>query len=315
VATQALTSPAIVVARSSWRRYAASFNCRIGLLVLVLVPAEIFLARRLHLNGLLQFADVWSSVPGIAILLGCLCYGHHYRLVRIIDTCELAIWSRVLMSVFALLFQIAGRSPYPFADRQLNTIDARMHVQTASIVHMVARLPPLVTVLDTAYTILPVLILCAILVPPFFGDAVASRRFVTGTVLASLIGVVLFGFLPVAGPWITQPLLPTPKQAAVTAYFVLLKSPGPVRLNYLLGGIVSFPSFHVVYAILSAAALGSIRMLRIPVWILATLICISTITTGWHYGIDVLAGFILSIIVIWLARQIEPNGCPAQHSR
>jgi membrane-associated phospholipid phosphatase len=310
MATQALISPPSVVAQPSWIRYAASFNCRIGLLVLVLVPAEIFLVRRFHLYGLSQYADVWPSVP---IFLGCLWYGHKCRLPRLIDACELAVWARVLFNVLTLLMQIAGRSPYPLVDRQLGAIDAQMHFQTVSIIHIVARLPPLVTILGFIYSLITWFIIAAILVPPFFGDTVATRRFITGMVLASLIAAILFTFVPAAGPWTIQPILPTQKQAAVAAYLVHLKHSGPVLLESAHDGIVAFPSFHVVYAILSAAALGTIRRLRTPAWILATLICISTITTGWHYGIDVLAGIILSIVVIWLARQIEPDGYPAQY--
>ena len=220
----------------------------------------------------------------------------------------------MLFSLLSLLIQIAGRSPYPLVDRRLNAIDAGMHFQTASMVHLVARFPPLVAALNNAYAVEPIFVICAVLVPPFCGLTIASRRFVTALILASLLTAILFIFMPAAGPWITQPLQANSKQADITAYLISLKSPGPVRLNAVNDGIVSFPSFHVVYAILSAVALGSIRWLRAPVWIFAAIICISTITSGWHYGIDVLAGIILSIIVIWLARQIEPDGCPAQHS-
>ena len=45
-------------------------------------------------------------------------------------------------------------------------------------------------------------------------------------------------------------------------------------------GIVAFPSFHVLLAILTAVALSAIRWLRIPVWALALLVGISTLTTG-----------------------------------
>jgi membrane-associated phospholipid phosphatase len=311
MATQALISPAIVVARPSWSRYAASFNGRIGLLVLILVPAEIFLARRFDLYGLLNYTVDWRI---FAILLCLLWYFHSVQSPRLIDSCQLAIWGIVLISVLSILVQIAGRSPYPLADRQLGAIDARMHFQTATIIHSVARLPPLVTILDFIYYQVTWLIIAAVLVPPLCGHTVAARRFVTGIVLAGLITVILFTFVPAAGPWSTQPYLPSQQQAAVSAYLVRLKHSGPILLDSRNNGIVSFPSFHVVYAILATTALSSIRRLRTPAWILATLICISTITTGWHYGIDVLAGIILSIVTIWLARQIEPDGCPAQHS-
>jgi membrane-associated phospholipid phosphatase len=69
-------------------------------------------------------------------------------------------------------------------------------------------------------------------------------------------------------------------------------------------GIVSFPSFHVVLAILSAVALSCIRPLRAPVWILAAMICASTIVTGWHYAIDILGGLVVAMISIPVANRI-----------
>jgi membrane-associated phospholipid phosphatase len=61
-----------------------------------------------------------------------------------------------------------------------------------------------------------------------------------------------------------------------------------------------------VLAILSAVALGTIRRLRAWSWVLAGLICISAITTGWHYGIDILGGIILTVVTMiatsWIPR-------------
>jgi membrane-associated phospholipid phosphatase len=42
----------------------------------------------------------------------------------------------------------------------------------------------------------------------------------------------------------------------------------------------------------------SIRRLRAWAWVLTVLICISAITTGWHYGVDVLGGIILAIVSV-----------------
>jgi hypothetical protein len=53
-------------------------------------------------------------------------------------------------------------------------------------------------------------------------------------------------------------------------------------------GIVCFPSFHVIWAVLSGWSLWSIKPLRILGAELASLV---VVTTGWHYVCDVLAGF------------------------
>ena len=75
-----------------------------------------------------------------------------------------------------------------------------------------------------------------------------------------------------------------------------MKSGVPVEMMGATTAIVSFPSFHVALALLSAVYLSTFRRLRVTNWILAGLITISTVTTGWHYGIDVLGGIALAAV-------------------
>jgi len=67
----------------------------------------------------------------------------------------------------------------------------------------------------------------------------------------------------------------------------------------------------VVLAVLSAFALRRTRVVRVFAWVLCGLVCIATITTGWHYLIDVLAGLVLSAAALWLAARLEPDRPPA----
>jgi membrane-associated phospholipid phosphatase len=69
-------------------------------------------------------------------------------------------------------------------------------------------------------------------------------------------------------------------------------------------GAVCCPSFHVIWAILSAQALSSFRWLKPVVWPYAALVLISTVTTGWHYVVDVFAGVLISAVAVWAARQV-----------
>jgi membrane-associated phospholipid phosphatase len=67
-------------------------------------------------------------------------------------------------------------------------------------------------------------------------------------------------------------------------------------------GIICFPSFHVIWAILCAAALWGFRPLRIPIALLSGTIVVSTMTTGWHYFSDVLAGVVIAVLAIAIAK-------------
>jgi membrane-associated phospholipid phosphatase len=60
--------------------------------------------------------------------------------------------------------------------------------------------------------------------------------------------------------------------------------------------LIAFPSFHVIMAVLSAVALWSVRRARIPAAVLCGLIVCSTVATGWHYVVDVLAGIVFAAL-------------------
>jgi membrane-associated phospholipid phosphatase len=272
----------------------------------------IVLAKIVHLGGMAQMLQVW---PGFLIMAAGLYYCGWRPLPKLIDSSELAIWGVLLTGLLARLIQIAGRSSRPLKDQALAAIDGRVHFRTACIVHLFARLHPLGAALSIAYDLLPLLVIAAILLPPFCGHVNASRRYILSIVLAAIFTAALFALWPAAGPWTAQSFTPTNDQAAVTAYLILLKSHALVVADMNNGGIVSFPSFHVVLAILSAFALSSIRSLRAPVWGLAVLICISTVSTGWHYGIDVFGGVIVAIISISAVSLIAVSAKPLKNQR
>ena len=78
---------------------------------------------------------------------------------------------------------------------------------------------------------------------------------------------------------------------------------GTVRSD-LFPGTVCLPSFHAFWAVVSAHAMHPFRLLRYPAIALACLITIATTTTGWHYGVDVIAGLLLAAIATCLAAAI-----------
>ncbi len=286
---------------SAWRKYATPFQRMMGIMLAVLIPGEVILARAVHLGGLTQLLSAW---PGLLLLIVALCYCIWRSYPKLIDTCLLAIWAVLITNTLSLLVQIAGRSPCPLIDQTLASMDARAHFSTIYFVHLVARVPPVKTGLTIAYALLSPFIIAAILIPTLRGRADAARRYVLGIVIAAILTAALSAIWPAVGPWTTQDFRPTNAQAGVADYLIRLKSSGPVEIDMNDAGIVSFPSFHVVLAILSAMALGTIRGLRVWAWALAGLICISAVTTGWHYGIDILGGLILTIFTMFATRWI-----------
>lgn len=69
-----------------------------------------------------------------------------------------------------------------------------------------------------------------------------------------------------------------------------------------------FPSGHTVFAILPAILVsygGAPRMVQAWVWILTTAICLTTVTTGQHYYMDVPAGAMTAILGFIASLRLE----------
>jgi membrane-associated phospholipid phosphatase len=287
--------------KKAWKMYATPFQYMMGITLVVLTCGELILARAVRLGGLSQLLAAW---PGLLLLAGVLCYCIVRSFSRLIETCLLAIWAVLFTNTLTILILIAGRSPFPLIDAALARMDARAHFSTLYFVHLVARAPLTAAGLAVVYSVLPALIVAAILIPALSGHTETARRYVMSIIVAAILTAACSALWPAVGPWTMQAIRPTREQAGIAAYLIRLKSSTPVDIDLLNAGIVSFPSFHVVLAILSALSLSCIRRLRAVVWVLAGLICISTITTGWHYGIDVLAGLMLMAVTVYATNRI-----------
>lgn len=295
-----------------WRQFATPFHITILLVIAILVPVAVMLAAMLQLHGLGHVVDaVW---PGCSVLFACAIYCRWRPLPRLIETCDLALISLVFFAVFADLTLLAARSHYGLVDAQLSAFDAAFHFKTGYFAQSVARFPLVAGLFRIIYKMCVPMMVFAVVIPPFFGHSGASRKCILAIVFAAIATATIFWFLPAAGPWTVQGFQPTNEQAAIADYLSRLKVDAPFTTDCRTIGIISFPSFHVVLAIVSAAAIGSVRVLRVAAWTLAALICASTITTGWHYGVDVLGGLVLAWAAMVLARWIDREpavGVPA----
>jgi len=72
-------------------------------------------------------------------------------------------------------------------------------------------------------------------------------------------------------------------------------------------GMVSFPSFHTILAIIVTYSVRDNRILFVPVAVLNCFVVMSTLTEGGHYLVDIFGGTFISLVVILIVRAIAPN--------
>ncbi|HEY7550294.1 MAG TPA: phosphatase PAP2 family protein [Hyphomicrobiaceae bacterium] len=98
------------------------------------------------------------------------------------------------------------------------------------------------------------------------------------------------GFGAKAGMWHYETLIRLRSQAAPSLDFAQME------------GLVTFPSFHTVLAIITAYAFRGIRFVTLPAVILNGIVIVSTLPEGGHYLVDVIAGAAIAVAGIALVR-------------
>jgi membrane-associated phospholipid phosphatase len=229
------------------------------------------------------FPQLW------AILLALALYSQWRKLHRLREFAIMVIWMSLLTHGLNLLTQLAATSPAPLVDRQLAGLDTALRCSTLSVVVWLRFHDALRMTLYLAYAGLRLLALLAVMVPILQGRFRESQQYVLAVTIAAVLAIGLFAIWPAVGPWVVYGYQPRSNQAHSQAVLLALKQyHQPPRDG--IAAIVSFPSFHVVLALLSAAALWSNRRARPLLAVLTAAICFSTVATGWHYVTDVLGG-------------------------
>jgi hypothetical protein len=212
--------------------------------------------------------------------------------------CSLILIWEVLFAItlqFPVLF--AARSHMPLRDSLFGHVDEAFGVSVPGMMTWASQ-HWLGSTVNRSYALLLPLLIMAAFLPLAVGKVKCARVFLLANVVAFAIGLPLFALLPAAGPWHYYHFVPNPSQAACSAQLLSLRLTVPYVYQDQDAGVICFPSFHVVWAILCVAGLWEFRFIRIPIAVLSGMIVISTMTTGWHYFTDVLGGIAVAAFSI-----------------
>ncbi len=241
----------------------------------------------------------------IAVMTPLLIYLSETRKKYIFDLLLVVFWALFYAYLLNLPVVVAARlgSHIPLKDAHLAQFDRAVGLPIPAIVAWAAH-NWLGRFASGCYFWLFPLMRVAVLLPPLAGRARHAQKFLTANVVSFFVGLPLFALFPAVGPWYGYPIPARPDQLGSQATLLLFRHAGPCQYH-VPAGIVCFPSFHVVWAILCIWALWTFRFLRIPVVTLAALIILSTVTTGEHYILDLIAGAVIAVIAIYAAEWLS----------
>ena len=213
-------------------------------------------------------------------------------------------WTLAIALLIVQAAPTAETFAFPLRDDLWRNLDAHLGISIPAIMAFASRHPVLNQVLTGCYNFaLHPMVLLAIFLPTLAGKREAAERFVLANALSFVAALPFMLFLPAVGPWVGWHFPPSELQQRCATTIHELRQ-GSLIIKDSFGGIVCLPSFHVFWAVVSAHALYPFRFLRYPAMILALLISIGTMTTGWHYGVDVLSGLTMAFICTYLANLI-----------
>lgn len=214
---------------------------------------------------------------------------------------------RNLKSVVPLL------RPGDLFDRQLADLDRALFGgnDPAALLHALLGVGIPTHVLSTAYVafivFLPLTIGLALV---FARDVQAGLFYTTAQSINWGLGAASYFLLPALGPIYVEPaaFAVLPASEVTNLQSVLLDQRAEFLYDPATGtpqSIAAFASLHISMSFTAAVAahlLGAGRRLRIGLWIWFAVTVASTIYLGWHYVVDDVAGVILGVMALAMAR-------------
>jgi membrane-associated phospholipid phosphatase len=266
-----------------------------ALLLAMMLVCVAFLRYRLH-------APSFDDYAGFAAIIVAAGYCRWARFERFYQACLIVFWSHVMGKLLSFPVYLAARSRVSLQDAALARFDKAIGIEVPAILHVITHVPWLTRTLAVSYDLLFPLMVLGVMLPAITYRWTPVKELIVGTSIGTILGAGMFALCPAIGPWAVYHFAPSAQQQYCESLFLALRSPGIHVLSPDDTGIICFPSFHVLLAILSGLALCSIKPLRIPAIVISFCVAISTLTTGWHYIADVLGGLTLAVISILIAK-------------
>lgn len=234
----------------------------------------------------------------------------------------LGIWMAGAFACGAVAI-MSTRTPMPLADTLFARADASVGLSAKLFVIGLGKGPPgVVAFLKTIYELSGFVLIATMVVLPLIGRAAAAWRCAV-LIHGSLLCCALIAFLfPAYGIFVDidpADAIGLPASAgryAMEAVTGFRYGADPIISTEAMSGVISFPSFHTIIALVIVQSWAAVRGARWLVVPAAGLVIMSTLPMGGHYFVDLIAGLLLwwvnASALEWLAtRRSSPVAQPA----
>lgn len=207
----------------------------------------------------------------------------------------------VLLSSIALLTNATQYTPFPLIDSYVIRLEQQLHIDTVRLIAWTARHPYVGAVLNFSYNSLLYQIILLPLGMIFLQRQALLRDYYFLLLVTALIGFGIYYFFPTTAPasHFDSPFFQQ-EQRDTGIKFIQIHAHQPVTTQ--AGGLIAFPSFHAIWAILCLYLIRHYRLLFAALLPLNLLLLVSCLLLGWHYALDLL-GAITVCLFAWCLLQ------------
>jgi hypothetical protein len=197
----------------------------------------------------------------------------------------------------------------PYRDSALDAADVWIGLDWRAYLHFLNRHRALGIVCAVAYRSVVPQMVALFVVLAATSRFLRMQQYILATAIALAVTLVIFIFVPAVGTYSFFGIQP---HEYSNLYPIIVASFDDVRSGQLvtievLEGLIAFPSFHTVWAILFMWAFYPFTSLRLGAILLNLLVIASTPVGGSHYFVDIVGGTIVALVAVSAATRLFPD--------
>ena len=242
-------------------------------------------------------------------------YGASGRSVRLANMAHYAGLWIALTAIGAILTYLAATVRFPMRDPELAAFDGWLHFDWVAWFHFVAARPVISLILGLAYSSLFVQVLATIFYLSHTHKPQRNEELWWTAAVALVASAVLSAAFPAAGAGEYYATSDLPRLTYLPHLMALREGTLVQIALENMQGIITFPSYHTVLAVLLAYVYRGQGRIFLGVVILNIVMLLSIPVYGSHYLGDMLAGALIALLSICLVRAANARRSSAQSSQ
>lgn len=278
-----------------------------GLCALTLLLAGVYtLINLLTLQypGIFYLPSRWAAliIPIVAMTIAAMVIRKDSpRAAYVIGSCGTYFIIFVSLTLLSSGIQF---TPFPRIDHYLVTTDNALGFNSLAVLNWTYAHAHIKHLFQFAYDSISLELFVLPIVLAFLLDREWLNRYFLTVIFSFLIGTTIYYFFPTGAPVsVFHSSHFTQDQHDTFLKFYQIHHYLKVTTDQ--GGMIAFPSFHVIWATLVTYAYRRRKYLFYPLALYNVIVIASTVFLGWHYLTDVIGGLMIAAISIKIASLIE----------